>query len=1101
MYTNLHTHTTFSTLDGLDTPRGYMERAKEIGMTHLAITDHGTLAGHREFQRAAKDTGIVPILGLEGYVSQTDRFDKRGRAKREDGTSVYNHITLLAQNETGLNTLNKLSEIAWTEGYYFKPRMDTDIIEEKHDGLIVLSGCMSGLVAKDIIAGNIEGAERWAKRYKDILGDNYYIEVMSTNDPALNHELLRIADKFGIKPVMTTDCHYAKKEDLWLEEAMLIIGTKPKYNVKADLTKAKKMEMVERFNYLYPDRTMTFAEIEVYLRDYETEVEAFSRQDITRTDIYENTLEIANKIGEYPYHENLDLLPPISRENPDRALESQVMHGLRRLGLADKPEYVERAKHELEIIKQKNFAVYFLIVADLIAWAESNDIMVGPGRGSSAGSLVCYALSITKIDPIKYNCLFERFLDEAREDWPDIDMDFEDKRRGEVKEYLKSKYPHVASLATFNTYGGKSAVKAAAGVLKVSLSETNKATKDNDPPDGVDFFDHFARANRSKEYAKKYPDVITLAKRLEGKPASMGMHAAGVVLSKLPIEDYAPKETAKDPNDKTGPRLPYLAMDMKEAATVGLVKMDLLGLKALSVIKDTIKEIAKRHKKVIDPYKLPLDDPKVYDMLSKGYTRGVFQMEQPAYTKLIFRMGGVREFADLVASNALVRPGAMDTIGPEYIARKQGLKPVTYVHPKVREFTEDTYGMVTLFQEQVMLVVQVLGGLTAGESNELRRGLGKKDVKYIKPFEEKFKANAVEYISKRDADKMWSDIEAGAGYSFNIAHSVVYSLLGYITAWLKANYTLEFIAASISNEKDKDSITDYLLEAKRFNIKVMLPHVNESAKKTEIQGDAIRLGLTNIKFIGEKVADALIAKRPFANYEHLQVVSDEKGTGVNSRALWAMNQVGAAAFPDNPPKGTERENFYEFLQIPAFETKELEPSVVVKMRDIDDFDEESVFPILGVVRNIKVGDGWARIDVLDETGSCGIFTDPETPMEKGQMYAILVANNRVARYLTMDELYAGVNTEFSKYLYDKVALPEEGSYHVISFRTRVTKANKKMADIVALDHLGNLYGAMVFPDNERSKNYTRAFVKCKAGGSVKMVLAETESGSLFVKEI
>lgn len=1078
-------------------------------MSHLAITDHGTLSGHRNFQKAAADVGVTPILGLEGYISATDRFDKRDKKKREDGTSVYNHITLIAQNETGLRSLKRISEVAWTEGYYYKPRMDTDLLFENTEGLVVLSGCMSGLIAKAHLTGDDFTARQYAKQYKDALGDNFYIEVMSSNEPELNHFLLGIADEFNIKPVMTTDCHYARKEDLWIEEAMLIIATNPNFDKTAELGKAAKMEMLDRLDYLYPGRQMRFTDIEIYLRDYETEVEKFAKQDIIRTDIFENTLEIAGGVEAYEYNQNLDLLPPIDKQNPDQSLESKVWHGLRQKGLAEKPEYIERAKHELSVIKEKNFSVYFLIVEDMIKWAEGQNILVGPGRGSSAGSLVCYALGIIKIDPLVYNCLFERFLDPDRSDWPDIDVDFEDKRRGEVKEYLISKYPHVASIATFNTFGGKSAIKDAAKVLRVPLAETNKATKNNDVPqndddeDEIDYFDHFTTTDQSKGYAKKYPEVITLARRLYGKYRSMGMHASGVVLSKNPIEWYGPKETSADPHDKTGPRVPYIGMNMHECADIGLIKMDLLGLKALSVIKDTIQSIQKRHNKVIDPWIIPLDNKDVFDMLSSGYTKGVFQMEQPAYTRLIFDMGGVRNFGEMVASNALVRPGAKNTIGAEYIARKSGKKAVTYIHPKVKDFTEDTYGMVTLFQEQVMLVTQVLGGLTAAESNELRRGLGKKDVAYIKPFESKFKENAVQYISKKDADKMWKDIEAGAGYSFNIAHSVVYSLVGYVTAWLKLNYTVEFMAATIANEKDKDSITDYLLEAKRLGVKVLLPHINESNIKTEVQGDAVRLGLTNIKFVGDKVAAAVVRERPFANYAELEVsVSAKNGNGLNARMLGAMNKVGAAAFDDNPRRGDERDYFYEYLQIPAFEVKDLDPQVKYRLRDIEDYDEDDTFAILAKVRKITKKDGWCRIDVIDETGSTGIFAPPDIPMETGQMYAILVSSNRIARYLTMDELHGGVSTEFSRWLHGELPPPEEeGYYRVVSFRTRMTKANKKMADIVLQDHLGHLSSAMVWPDTPRSRMYTKAFSKCVSSRSMKFELGETETGGIYVKDI
>ena len=1094
-YINLHTHTWYSPLDGLNSPAEYMERARELGMSHLAITDHGTLSGHREFQKAAKTAGITPILGMEGYISSTDRFDKRAQAKREDGTSVYNHITLLSQNETGLRTLNRLSQTAYEEGYYFKPRIDTELLFSDNEGLIVLSGCMSGLIAKSILNDDLFTARRIAEQYKAALGDSFYIEIMSSNDPALNHALLAIADEFGIKPVMTTDCHYAKKEDLWLEEAFLILSTNPKPNHAANIEKSQKMKMLERFNYLYPERRMSFQEIEVYLRDYRTEQQAFEAQGITRTDIYTNTLEIGQRIGEYPFYEALDLLPNPERGNPDHVLKSKVQAGLRRLGLADNPEYVARAKEELQIIQDKNFSTYFLIVEDAITWARNAGIPVGPGRGSAAGSLVCYALGITSVDPIHYGLLFFRFIDPARDDFPDIDMDFGDKRRPEVKEYVRRKYGHVASIATFNKFQGKSSLKDAARVFRIPVAEVNKATKDNDAPPNAYYFDYFDKSAKGIEFSKKYPEVVDLAKKLYGRLRGGGMHAAGLIVSKEPINKYAPIETAKDPGVENGPRIQYVAMDMEEVAEVGFIKLDFLGLKAMTTIQDCVDMIAVRHGKKIDLLKIDREDKNVYDMLSKGYTKGVFQCEAVPYTNLILKMGGVHSFAELAASNALVRPGAMNTIGAEYIARKNG-KDFSYVHKDAKPFTEDTYGEV-LYQEQVMQMMTEVAGMSGSDANKVRKIIGKKkDVAEFDAYKEKWMEGATQKITKTMAKKLWTDFEAHAGYSFNKSHAVAYSLVSYWTAWLKYHYPIEFMAATIRNEKDKDAITDYLIETKRLGIKVRLPHINKSKLRISIEDDAIRLGLTNVKYIRDKVGQAIIANRPFRDYAHLQEVVNTKGSGMTSRVLTAMNAIGGAAFPDNPLRGDERENFYEYLNIPAFGNLDLEPSVKAKFRDLDEYDEKDVFPVLAMVRGIKKGDGWARVEVVDQTGSAGIFTNPDTLMEAGQRYAILVGNNRVVRYMTMEELYNGVDTEFSRYLYDDIPEIPEDHFRVISFKPYTTKANKKMAHMLFMDHLGMLHFVMAFPTM-----YKPAYIKCREGTTIKATLAETEDGSKFLKEI
>lgn len=1095
-FTELHLHDYYSALDGLNSPEEYMKRANELGMTHLPQTNHGTLAGHREFQRAAKGAGIIPILGLEAYISPTDRFDRRAQAKRQDGTSVYNHIILLAEDEVGLRTLNRLSQTAWEEGYYFKPRMDTDLLAQDNEGIIVLSGCLSGLVSKAIEADNMEEALAIASKYKEIFADRYFIEVQGHNPPKINVGLLEVADKLDIKPVATSDCHYARKEDLWLEEAMLILSTNPKPNFQADLARSQKMDILERLNYLYPDRRMSFVEFELFLRDRASHVELFEKQGIFRTDIYDNTNEIATRIGDYPYYQGLDLLPNPDRSvDPDVLLRRKVEHGAKKRGTFGLPEHDKRREEELQVIIDKGYSEYILIVADVIQWAKDHGIPVGPGRGSAAGSLVCFDLSITDVDPIKHNLLFFRFIDPARDDFPDIDMDFGDKRRGEVKQYIINKYGYVAAIATFNTFQGKSSLKDAGRVFRVPVAEVNAATKNNDAPPNVDFFEHFVHTPQGAAFKKKWPEVVDLAQRLHGKLRGGGMHAAGLVVSKEPINKYAPIETAKDPQNPNGPRVQYVALDMNECADVGFIKFDFLGLKAMTVVHDALELIAARHGKKINLYNIDFEDQKVYDMLSEGYTKGVFQCEAVPYTNLILKMGGVHSFAELAASNALVRPGAMNTIGAEYIERKNG-KPFNYIHKDTKWFTDETYGEV-LYQEQVMLMMTEIAGMDMSTANEVRKIIGKKkDPVLFEPYRVEFIEGATKKINQRAAEKMWESFLAHAGYSFNKSHAVAYSMISYWTAWLKFYYPLEFMAATLRNEEDGDSITDYLIETRRLGIRVLLPHVNKSRLKISIDDGAIRLGLTNIKYIRDKVGQALISHRPYHSYQHLADIAAQKGSGISSRTLMALNAIGAATFQDNPRKGNERDNFYEFLKIPAFEQKELEPKVKYKFRDLDEYIEKGVFSVLAMVRGIKRGEGWARVEVVDETGTAGIFTNPDTPIESGQMYAMLVADNRVVRYLTMDELYNRESTEYSKYLYDEIPPLRDGEYRTIAFRTHVTKANKKMAYTVLMNPDGTLLPVMVFPND-----YRKMFVRLQAGNTNKLQLAETDSGALFVKEL
>lgn len=408
----LHVHDYYSTLDGFSSPEEYMRRAKELGITHLAQTNHGTLAGHRHFQRAAKDAGIVPILGVEAYMSTTDRFDRRAKNKRQDSTNIYNHIVILAQNENGLRNLHKASEIAWTEGYYFKPRLDFDVIRDYHEDLIILSGCMRGPIADAFLNDDTKSAEMWAVAFKEVMGDRFYIEIQDHNPQELNRFLLETADKYGIKPVITDDCHFADPKQKWLEEAFLILSSQRKMAKDVDMSKAHKMEMLEMLNYMYPAEIdgkrngISYGELELFLADTQLRADNLKKSGITRSDVFENTHEIAQRIQEVPYYTGLTTIP-VNSDSKSQLLDL-CRKGMKKLGLEGLPEYEERLTRELKVISDKNFEPYFLIVGDALLWAKSNDIMVGPGRGSSAGSLVCYVMEITEIDPLKYGLLFER---------------------------------------------------------------------------------------------------------------------------------------------------------------------------------------------------------------------------------------------------------------------------------------------------------------------------------------------------------------------------------------------------------------------------------------------------------------------------------------------------------------------------------------------------------------------------------------------------------------------------------------------------------------------------------------------------------------------
>ena len=883
--------------------------------------------------------------------------------------------------------------------------------------------------------------------------------------------------------------NFAKEEDKVLEEAMLILSTNPKMDKEADFDMSRQMtNMLDRFNYLYPDRRISFQDYNLFIQTHDEISEDFRNAGIQRTDIYSNTMEIADKVEDYDFYRALDLLP-VPKTNADEKLKQLAYDGLKSKGLHEDINYIERVEEELKVIKDKKFASYFLVIADMINWAKTNSIMVGPGRGSAAGSLVCYALGITDVDPIKYDLLFFRFINPDRNDFPDIDTDFEDRRRKEVKNYLKKKFKHVASISTFTYFKDKGVVRDAARVFMVPLSDVNRALK------SVDTFEDYLDSPNTKEFRAKYPEVTWLAEKLRGKIRSVGVHAAGVVVAKDDIRKYAPVESREDAQDKVSGRIPVVAYDMDTVADIGLIKLDALGLKTLSVISDTISSIKERTGKQIVLSEIPLDDTDVYKNLSEGYTKGVFQAEATPYTNLLIKMQ-VSTFEDLAASNALVRPGAMDTVGLSYIKRKHGQEAVKYIHPIMKPFTENTYGVI-IYQEQVMQACVHLGGLTWSEADKVRKVIGKKqDAKELSPFKDKFIQGASKHISKEESEHLWKTFEAHAGYSFNRSHAVAYSMLSYYTAWLKHRYPLEFLFSILKNENDKDARTEYLIEAKRLGLKVKLPHINESDIYFSLQKDSIRFGLAEVKFISDTIANKIIDQRPFKDYADFVAKASKKGSGINSRAISALNAIGGAAFDDNPRSGKEVESYYEYLGIPSFNIATLSPKIKAQARPINEFDDLGSFPMFGMVKNIKRGSGWARVELVDETGSVGLFHNEQTPIETNKMYFILVGDNRIARYVKIEDITKDSEDSFVKYLYTGEYDIDEDEMYVISFSPYKTKAGKTMAHIVMSDKYKKLTRAIAF-----SSMYPIALAKMREGMICKPILKTLDDGTLMIKEI
>ena len=1086
-FTHLHVHSYYSLMDGLNSPLELVQAAKAAGQNAIAITDHGTLASHREMQIACKEEGIKPILGVEAYISPTDRFDKS--SKTDKSIQAYNHIILLAKNKTGLDNINILQEIAWNEGFYHKPRIDREVLNEYSEGIIVLSGCLNGLISKAIEKNEFSEAKLVLKDFKKNFGEDFYIEVQSHNPKEINEKLLEFADELKIKAVATGDAHFAKEEDRVLEEAMLILSTSPKMDKDADFEMSRQIKDInERLNYLYPDRRISFQDYNLFIQSRSEIEKDFNDAGITRTDIYENTIEITNKIDDYDFNRGLDLLP-VPKTDADQKLAQMASDGLKKLGLADSQVYIDRLEEELSVIKDKSFASYFLVVADMINWAKENDIKVGPGRGSAAGSLVCYALGITDVDPIKYDLLFFRFINPERNDFPDIDTDFEDRRRKEVKDYLKKKFKHVASISTYTYFKDKGVIRDAARVFMVPLSDVNRAMK------SIDTFEDFVESPNTKEFRTKYPEVVWLADRLRGRIRSVGVHAAGVVVAKDDLRKYAPVESRADASDLVSGRIPVVAYDMDTVADIGLIKLDALGLKTLSVISDTLASIKKRTGKDINLSELPLDDADVYKILSEGYTKGVFQAEATPYTNLLIKMG-VDKFEDLAASNALVRPGAMNTVGASYINRKHGREAVQYIHPIMKPFTENTYGVI-IYQEQVMQACVHLGGMSWSEADKVRKIIGKKkDAKEFDQFKDKFIDGASKHISKKQAESLWHTFEAHAGYSFNRSHAVAYSMLSYYTAWLKSYYPLEFMFSILKNENDKDARTEYLIEAKRLKLSIKLPHINESDVFFSLKGDSIRFGLGEVKFISDSIANKIIDQRPFKTYAEFIDKASKKGSGINSRAITALNSIGAAAFEDNPRSGNEKDNYYEYLGIPTFNLEGIPPRIKSQARPIEEFEDLGSFVMFGMVKSIKRGNGWARIELVDETGSIGLFHTEQTQIETGQMYFILVGDNRIARYVKVSDIDPTASNSFVDYLYKKQYDLDEDEYVVVDFTPYVTKAGKTMSHIILANAEKELTRVIAFPTM-----YKMSLAKMREGMKCKVVLSTLDDGTLMVKEI
>ncbi len=891
-FTHLHVHTQYSILDGAAAIKPLLKRAKELGMTALAITDHGNMYGVKEFHDAAEKEGIKPILGCEVYVAGGSRFDKSGKDDRGD------HLILLAKNLEGYHNLSKIVSYAFTEGFYYRPRVDKELLRLYHDGIICCSACLGGELPQAIMRGDMQEARRVVEEFVSIFGEDYYLELqlhqsgiprideqVYENQKKVNAVLLQLAAEYGVKYICSNDVHFIMADDAPAHDRLICLNTGRDLDDpnRMRYTWQEYLKSEEEMAALFPDHPealATTAEIAGKVEEYSLEhkplmpnfpipddfdvpldqlKETFRKKikdEAVLAEIDRCTDSLDEVVGRHP-----ELSDQLTIAKQFRYLEHLTYKGAeRRYGtLSDAVR--KRIEYELSTIEWMGFPGYFLIVWDFIRAAREMGVSVGPGRGSAAGSVVAYSLTITNIDPMKYDLLFERFLNPDRISLPDVDVDFDEDGRADVLHYVVEKYgsKRVAQIVTFGTMAPKAAIKDVARVQKLPLSESNRISKLVPEKPGTTFAKAYKEVPELvKEKESDNPlirDTMKYAEKLEGSVRQTGVHACGVIIGQDDLEKFAPMAIAKDAE------LNVVQYEGKLVESVGLIKMDFLGLKTLSIIKDALENIESTTGSRPDIDAIPLDDPLTYDLYSRGETTGLFQFESPGMKKHLRNLKPNR-FEDLIAMNALYRPGPMEYI-PNFIARKHGLEPVTYEIPDMEEYLKDTYG-ITVYQEQVMLLSQKLAGFTGGEADTLRKAMGKKKRDVLDKMKPKF----IEGAKKNGHDpkiceKIWGDWEAFASYAFNKSHSTCYAYVSYQTAYLKAHYPAEFMAALLSrNLSDIKKISFFMDECKRMGLSVLGPDVNHSKIRFSVdEGGNVRFGLAAIKGVGESAVQNIIDTR------------------------------------------------------------------------------------------------------------------------------------------------------------------------------------------------------------------------------------------------
>jgi len=1026
VFTHLHTHTEYSLLDGASRIGDLIDAARDAGMQSIAITDHGFMYGVIDFYAAAKKAGLKPIIGCEVYVAPGSRFEKTSVTKE------YAHLILLAKNEAGYKNLMKLVSLGSLEGFYYKPRIDYDLLEQHTEGLICLSACLAGDIPRLLLQNNYSGAKALAERLRGMFGEDFYLEIQDhgiDEQRQINPLLIKLSNETGIKLVATNDVHYVRREDAYAQEVLMCIQT------------ASTLDN--------PDRMMFTGE-EFYLKSEEEMRGLFSNIPAA----IDNTQEIVDKC-------NLELVFGQSHlphfDVPDGFTHEAYLRHVAEEGLKSRypeitPEIQERFSYELRTIENMGFTDYFLIVWDFVNYARGQDIMVGPGRGSAAGSIVAYALGITGIDPLKYNLLFERFLNPERISMPDIDIDFCYERRQEVIDYVTRKYgaDRVAQIITFGTLGARQVIRDVARAMNMPIAEADRIAK-LIPFELKMTIDRALEQNPKlkDEYHKnqQVKDLLDVSRRLEGMPRHASTHAAGVVISRDAITEYVPLQ--KNPKDESV----MTQYPMKKLEDLGLLKMDFLGLRTLTVIRDAVSMAEQNHSVTINIDQLPLDDQSVYAMICAGQTEGVFQVESAGMTRLMQDLQPSC-LDDLMVGIALFRPGPMEFI-PEYIRCKKNPEKVHYAHPMLEPILSDTYGCM-VYQEQIMRIVRDVAGYSMARSDLVRRAMSKKQQSVLEKERQLFiyggaqDGAEIEGAVKRGMDErtataLFDQMMAFANYAFNKSHACAYAVVAYQTAWLKHYYPVEFMTALLNSFiYNNQSLARYIQNLNRSGIQLLPPDINQSGMRFTTENGAIRFGLSALAFVGEAVGEVVTRRKQ--GYQSFEDFVEKNADILNKKRLESL--ILSGCFDCFGVYRSQLMAIYEHVLQEAAQASKRQANGQISLFDTAQNEFEALRTELPEIPEFDRREKLAR-----EKEMTGLYLSGH-PLDG-------VQEELLSRPVTVADIMRGEGDEMTMYEYDGKTVELLGI--ITSVRNRLTKQKKPMANIVLEDLYAQIPG-LVFPN-------------------------------------